>query len=361
MRSLLLSSEQLEATMAREIGAQDYEYAVGLVHSVCCFAGNPCYLEDIWSDLRTEGIGTAIADHDSPALFNWLMTALSYQGIANRVAAGFIEQYGNIQWSDIERALAQPPSCPKLKGYWTVYGCGYRKGSASCAEPEHIAACPLPRHYLRNGNLNQAAYSLFFFIRDIAGGDLVTWIDDRLAAVNPPGSPTNLSALRDALITPLRNVHGVSDKVLAMALSSLLLAAGKRRKRWFEVGASFIVVDTLVHNFLHRTGILHRFNADHPYGPACYRPGGCADILQSIAAEIDATAFNPAFPMVFPRFVQHAVWAYCAENGLDVCNGNRIDDAGPCDNVYCRLHRSCGRVALKPLSSKIRRKITHFQ
>ena len=33
-----------------------------------------------------------------------------------------------------------------------------------------------------------------------------------------------------------------------------------------------IAVDTLVHNFLHRTGILRRFRADHAYGLACYQP-----------------------------------------------------------------------------------------
>ena len=79
-------------------------------------------------------------------------------------------------------------------------------------------------------------------------------------------SPDRLAALREAIIGPLRNVYGVSDKVLAMALSSLLLAAGRRRPLWVEVGATFVAVDTLVHNFLHRTGILGRLCADHPYG-----------------------------------------------------------------------------------------------
>jgi len=30
--------------------------------------------------------------------------------------------------------------------------------------------CPLPRHALRNGRLNQTVYSLFLFMRDVAGG-----------------------------------------------------------------------------------------------------------------------------------------------------------------------------------------------
>ena len=36
---------------------------------------------------------------------------------------------------------------------------------------------------------------------------------------------------------------------------------------------SLVAVDTLVHNFLHRTGILRRLCADHPYGDRCYRAG----------------------------------------------------------------------------------------
>ena len=56
--------------------------------------------------------------------------------------------------------------------------------------------------------------------------------------------------------------------------------------------------------------------------------------------------FNPAFPAVFPRFVQHAIWRYCAQSGLDVCNGNRIDDRKSCENVYCQIHNICDRIAL---------------
>ena len=66
-------------------------------------------------------------------------------------------------------------------------------------------------------------------------------------------------------------------------------------------------VDTLVHNFLHRTGILARFRATHPYGAACYRPGGCADIIARAARQIDVRAFNPSLP-AFPapvRAVRH--------------------------------------------------------
>ena len=155
-----------------------------------------------------------------------------------------------------------------------------------------------------------------------------------------------MARLRVALIDPLRHVYGVSDKVLAMSLSALLVGDPKNRRRWVETGASMIAVDTLVHNFLHRTGILHRFRANHAYGAGCYRPGGCADIIAAVAQRIDARAFNPGFPAVFSRFVQHAIWRYCAQQGLDVCNGNRIDDRKSCANVYCQIYPICDRISL---------------
>jgi hypothetical protein len=197
---------------------------------------------------------------------------------------------------------------------------------------------------LRNGHLNQMAYSLFLFIRGLADGDLIGWIDDQLAATDSPPGPHRLSRMAAALIDPMREIYGVSDKVLAMALSALLLGAPKKMGRWTEVGGAMIAIDSLVHNFLHRTGILARFNANHSYGAACYRSGGCADIIAAVAQRIDARQFNPAFPQTFPRFVQHAIWRYCSQNGLDVCNGNRIDDSKRCANLDCQMRLMCDRI-----------------
>jgi hypothetical protein len=275
------------------------------------------------------------------------MAMLSYQGVSDRVASGYMGQHGRASWHEIESALASKPSCPKLQSYWQFHGCRYHKTSSTCAEPDHIARCPLPTHTLRNGRLNQTAYSLHLFIRDIADNDLAGWIEGQLASAAVPADPGRHARMRHALLDPLRYVYGVSDKVLSMALSVLLMAAPKNMGLWAEVGVGMVAIDTLVHNFLVRTGILRRFNADHFYGPACYQPNGCADIIQAVANEIDARQFNSRFPKIFPRFVQHAIWRYCAENGLDVCNGNRINDGARCDNVYCQVRPVCDRTALR--------------
>ena len=129
------------------------------------------------------------------------------------------------------------------ESYWHFHGCRYDKISRTCSEPDHVDACPLPSHQLRNGRLNQMAYSLFLFIRDIADGDLVGWIDRQFQSADDPASPNRAARLRESSIGPLREVYGVSDKVLTMTLSCILLAAPKRLRLWHEVGASMIAIE----------------------------------------------------------------------------------------------------------------------
>jgi hypothetical protein len=331
----------------RKLSAGAIEHAVRIIHAICGLAGSSTLIDNIRADLRADKVQAAMRNHDTAVVFDWLMAALSYQGISDQVAYDYMERHGRAEWHDIDQKLGHGVSCPKLKSYWHFHGCRYDKVSQTCAEPEHIGGCPLPSHDLRNGRLNQTAYSLFLFIRDVADGDLVGWIERQLEAANSPPGPDRLPRMRAALIEPLREIYGVSDKVLAMALSALLLGAPDKMVLWIEVGGSMIAIDTLVHNFLHRTGILARFNANHLYGAACYRSEGCADIVQAVAERIDARQFNPTFPQTFPRFVQYAVWQYCSQSGLDVCNGNRIDDNRRCESKDCRVRFMCDRVALR--------------
>jgi hypothetical protein len=78
-------------------------------------------------------------------------------------------------------------------------------------------------------------------------------------------------------------------------------------------------------------------------------------VLSVLSEGIDARQFNPGFPKIFPRYIQHAIWAYCAGEGLSVCNGNSIDDLHRCKNKDCRLYLSCDRRKLgrKPQKTSI--------
>ena len=185
-------------------------------------------------------------------------------------------------------------------------------------------------------------------MRDVAGGDLVGWIDDRLAHADRARDGRRAQRLTDALVIPLRDIFGVSDKLLNMSLACLLLAGDPKRKLWVEAGAGMIAVDSLVHNWMHRSGILMRLCSEHPYGPACYGPTGCATIIEAAAEQIDARYFNPTFPKVFPRFVQNGIWRHCAGVEFNRCNGNQIDDSARCEDRDCPIYKRCGRIALNP-------------
>ena len=306
------------------------------------------FTEEIAVRLAKAGIQDAVLRRDSAPIFDWLMTLVALQGISDEVAFGWDERHGGARWVEVDAALRSRRSCPRLRSYWHFEGCGYRKGRGTCAEPRHLSRCPLPRLKLRKGGLNQAAFSLALFIRDVCGGDLVGWLDARLAGADPGvGAPMRAAALGMAVIAPLSAVAGIGPKLWSMMLGELLLVGGPGRERWVAAGAGMIAVDSLVHAFLHRTGTLRRCDAEHAYGAGCYALGGCADILRRFAETVDARQFNPAFPTTFPRFVQHAIWLFCAAGGLDQCNGNRIDDRAPCRQRFCPAGPDCDRVPLR--------------
>lgn len=112
------------------------DHATRVVHRVCCLAGPADFIDEVRTDNRA--VRTAIKKHDTPALFDWLVAGLSYQGVSDRVAAGYMDQHGRVSWHEIESALASNPSCPKLQSYWNFHGCGYHKTSRTCSEPDHI-------------------------------------------------------------------------------------------------------------------------------------------------------------------------------------------------------------------------------
>ena len=255
--------ETRSTSKATLFNAAAIDHAVCLIHQVCCLAG----FFDLVEEFRDQALSAAIERHDSAVLFDRLMFDFSFQGISDEIAINYMRRHGRVTWRSVCKNLNTRPTCPKLQSYWHFHHCRYEKTSRTCAEPDHIDTCPLPTHPLRNGHLNQIAYSLYLFIRDVGEGDLVGWIDDRLDQTNESG-PDALAQACNGLIEPLRNVYGVADKVLAMALSGILIGAADVRPRWLEVGVHLIAVDTLVHNFLHRTGILAGSRLAIHTGPA---------------------------------------------------------------------------------------------
>jgi hypothetical protein len=137
------------------------QHARSIVRRVCNIAGQVTCIDDLRHDAIDAGLVAAVEGHDTPAIFDWLIRELSHQGISDAVADGYMDRHGNVTWAAIEASLATNPGCDKLQGYWAFTDCRYHKGFQTCAEPDQFGDCPLPQHRLRNGRLNQTAYSLF--------------------------------------------------------------------------------------------------------------------------------------------------------------------------------------------------------
>ncbi|MFI0847762.1 hypothetical protein [Mesorhizobium sp. IMUNJ 23232] len=294
-------------------------------------------------------LAEAIEHHDTAVLYRSLMDGFSYQGISDAVAQNYVAKHGNAEWSDIERMLDGPESegCPKLESFHNFSGCGYRKSSHTCANMAALPSCPVPTLPLRKGVLNQQAFALYLLIRDRCGGDLVKFIDQVLAIADFEPDPVTTG--REALLALFTSITGVSRKLASMMLATILLAAGNRRPGWRSAGSAIVAIDSLVHNHLHRTGILRAYSAEHRYGEHCAGNQGCELIVRDLAARHGCS--TPSANAVSPRQLQHAIWRFCAGSELNICNGNRINDKAPCRQIECPLGHGCGRIALKPLLS----------
>jgi hypothetical protein len=285
-------------------------------------------------------------------LFEPLMVALSFQGIGDDIVLGYMEEHGMITYFQIARRLGKHRRefgrlCYKLKSFDSFKGCGYQKGRVRCKNSIMLKRCPVRTHDMLKGVLNVKAYSFFFYIRDVCQGDMINHFD-KIIGKHFKGSIGDSEALlaRSELVSDFTRVFGIGEKLANMTLS-FLMCANPDNPTWIRVGQAMVAVDSLVHNFLHRTGILRFYELEHNYGPAC--SNRCAYILDILIRKIDAREFNPAYPEYFPRFVQYSIWRFCSLAAHDICNGVKINDSQPCRRKdICPVFRLCDRITLKP-------------
>ncbi len=305
----------------------------------------PSYLQDVQARLAEDGIAAAVKSSDTAAVFDWIVRLLARQGISNYAADAFLARNGSPKFEDIADVMARGARCPLLRCRWTFEGCGYRRDAETCNTPHHRLGCPVTTIPARKGVLAEAAIGLWLFVRDCCDGDFVGWIDQRLAkAYAPLGGPHRLARMRAAVLEPLVEIPGTGPKVWSMVLAELLLGGDPDRGQWVEVGASFVAVDSLVHAYLHRTGILRSLAADHLYGPDCNSASGCVNVIEQLAQLIDAREFDPSYPTRFARWLQFAIWWFCAADGWAVCNRISVDDVVGCQQRFCPTFADCARL-----------------
>jgi len=272
--------------------------------------------------------------HKSIMLYQYLVEAFLLAGGGDQSNQGYYaKQRVKPTFNRIKQAL-KGAQCPKLATFETFKGCGYRKTTNTCNEPAVMGSCPLPTFDMKRGNLNQMVFSLYFFLRDVCGRDFYTYVTENFGSGQVSGGVTN--ELLESFIQKVTTIANVGPKLSHMALSALFLC---RYPGWDyrRVGLHMIASDSLVHNFLHRTGILDSYQLDHPYGPRCHAQNGCLGVIQDLANRIDCREFNPTLPPHFPRFVQYHIWAYCGQSGKNICNGNKCKPGKP--NPACVLHQ----------------------
>jgi hypothetical protein len=97
-----------------EYDSPSLDYAVHLIHQVCCLAGSFNLIEEF----RDQDLCRAIDRHDT-----------SFQGISDEIAANYMHKHGRATYRSVRKNLAKRPSCPKLKTNWHFYDCRYEKTS----------------------------------------------------------------------------------------------------------------------------------------------------------------------------------------------------------------------------------------
>ena len=322
---------------------------IKLVSKICEL--NPTTIEEFSSDLLEIVCSGKNNRLMSRLLFKPLMGALSFQGISDAVAIGYMDTHGRVSYFNIQREIRQAkrkgPICEKLESFDTYKNCGFKKTGPCCNNQEMIDDCPISQFNMLKGTLNQKCYDLFLYIRDHCRGDLIGHWDDIISKHFDPVDGSGLMKARNALVDDFTKVFGIGDKLSNMTLSYFLMSDLENPSR-LRLGQAMVAVDSLVHNFLHRTGILEFYKAEHNYGPLCSKH--CLSVLDDITGKIDARNFNSDFPAYFPRFIQFSIWRFSSvTQGLSICNGVKINDTKPCNrDDICPVFSLCDHILLKP-------------
>ena len=118
-------------------------HAVRITQNVCQLAGPFDLLDFVRQELRRHGILAAVRHHDTPAIYDWLMSVMSFQGIANRVAEGYLDRHGNVTWADIDASLVQAAGLPKAWRLLAVRPVPLWQGLRQLQHAEAFAVLPL--------------------------------------------------------------------------------------------------------------------------------------------------------------------------------------------------------------------------
>jgi hypothetical protein len=265
-------------------------------------------------------------------LFKLLIRYFKYVGGSDYVADAVWDKMNpKPTYHRLKKELASA-KCPKLRSFGDFHECGYSKTNKNCNESKFLRKCPLPRYGMKNGKLNQMVFSVYLFLRDQCKGDFPGFVQGIVGAE----SLKQLKGMKeDELGSAIRNLVGEMDqifnvgpKLANMTLSELLSV--KKVKGWdySQLFPHMVAVDTLVHEFLHRTGTLKLYGLEHKYGESvCHSQNGCVGVINNISRQIDCKRYSEEYPEYYPRMVQVCIWKFCTDScNKNNCKYDQLDD-----------------------------------
>src|SRR5665647_3957686 len=110
----LPSRAVVKRSLAVPSESSGYAYAHRIIYTVCCLAGCSSFVDDARDNLVNEGVHSAIEAHNTPVLFDWMVRAFSFQGIADAIAADYMDRHGALTWAAITADLGAGPACLKI-------------------------------------------------------------------------------------------------------------------------------------------------------------------------------------------------------------------------------------------------------
>lgn len=159
--------------------------------------------------------------HKSIKLYRYLLGSFIFAGGGDQANYSYYaKQRVKPTFNRIKRAL-QTVRCPKLVNFEGFTGCGYQKTEPHCREPAFLNSCPLPTFDMKRGSLNQMAFSLYFFLRDVARGNFYAHTRQHFGEGRLTDEEVNTLLL--SFIGKVTKIANVGPKLAYMALSGLFL------------------------------------------------------------------------------------------------------------------------------------------
>jgi hypothetical protein len=114
-----------------------------------------------------------------------------------------------------------------------------------------MVTCPVPHLDMKKGVLNQMAFSLFFFLRDVCRGDFYRFVQNQFG--DRPLPERELGERIQGFIDQVSRIKNVGPKLVDMVFSHIFFTQAPGWD-YRAIGVRMVAIDTLVHNFLAKTG-----------------------------------------------------------------------------------------------------------